>query len=69
MAASKKPRRKYRPRPVQTWLPGNIRTDIEIMGFFFSNKLASGTFDAIDSNTVAYLLNVCHKMAVDTGNA
>jgi len=68
MATSKKPRRKYRPRPVQTWLPGNIRMDIEIMGFFFTDKLASMTFDAIDSNTVAYLLNVCHKMAADTRN-
>ena len=68
MSASKKPRKKYRPRPIQTWLPGNIRRDIEIMGFFFHRKIASGTFDAIDSNTVAYLLNVCHKMAVDTNN-
>lgn len=54
-----------KPRPLQTWLENNIKTDIEIMGFFFANKLASGTFDAIDSNTVAYLLNVCHKLAVD----
>lgn len=68
MATSKKPRKKYRPRPIQTWLPGSVRTDIDIMGFFFTQKLASGTFDAIDSNTVAYLLNVCHKMAVDTNN-
>lgn len=54
-----------KPRPLQTWLEKNVKTDIEIMGFFFANKLASGTFDAIDSNTVAYLLNVCHKIAVD----
>ena len=69
MATSKKPRKKYRPRPVQTWLPPDIRMDIDIMSFFTADKLASGTFEAIDSNTVAYLLNVCHKMAVDTGNA
>ncbi|MBZ0105412.1 MAG: hypothetical protein K8H84_07245 [Sulfuricella denitrificans] len=68
MATPRKPRKKYRPRPIQTWLPGHIRTDIDIMGFFFTRKLASGTFDAIDSNTVAYLLNVCHKMAADTSN-
>lgn len=68
MATNKKPRKRRTIRPIQTWLPGNIRTDIEIMGFFFTNKLAAGTFDAIDSNTVAYLLNVCHKMAADTRN-
>lgn len=69
MATTKKPRKKYRPRPLQTWLPGNIRVDIEIMGYFFTDKLARGTFDEIDSNTVAYLLNVCQKMAVDTHNS
>lgn len=68
MATSKKPRKRRTIRPIQTWLPGNVRTDIEIMGFFFTNKLAGGTFDAIDSNTVAYMLNVCHKIATDTSN-
>jgi hypothetical protein len=69
MATTKKPRRKYRPRPLQSWLPSKIRVDIEIMGYFFTDKLAMGTFDEIDSNTVAYLLNVCHKIAVDTHNS
>ena len=69
MATTKKPRRKYRPRPLQTWLAPEIRIPIDIMGFFFTDKLASLTFDAIDSNTVAYLLNVCHKIAVDTRHA
>ncbi|WP_333710334.1 hypothetical protein [Malikia spinosa] len=69
MATTKKPRRKYRPRPLQTWLAPEIRVPIDIMGFFFTDKLASATFDAIDSNTVAYLLNVCHKIAVDTRHA
>lgn len=68
MATSKRPRKRRTKRPLQSWLSGSVRTDIEIMGFFFHNKLASGTFDALDSNTVAYLLNVTNKLAIDSGN-
>lgn len=68
MPATKKPRKRRTIRPLQSWLPRNVARDIEIIGYFFTRKLASGTFDMVDSNTVAYLLNVAHKLAIDHGH-
>jgi hypothetical protein len=68
MAGTKRPRKAYLPRPVHTWLPSEVRMHIDILGFFFTDKLARGTFDDIDSNTVAYLLNMCHYLAVQSRN-
>lgn len=68
MSTTKKPRRKYRPRPVASWLQSSLRMDIEIMGFFMADKLARAEFDEVDSNTAAYMLNMCHWLATEAGN-
>lgn len=60
-------RKKYRPKPIASWLPPEQRRDIEIIGHYFAPKLAAGMFDDMDGNTLAFALNVAHKMAVDTG--
>lgn len=60
-----KPRKKYRPKPVASWLPAEDRRAIEIIGHYFAPKLAAGLFDDIDANTLAYTLNLVRKMAVD----
>lgn len=60
-----KPRKKYRPKPVATWLSAKDRTAVELIGYYFAPKLAAGLFDEIDANTTAYTLNLARKMAVD----
>lgn len=60
-----KPRKKYRPKPIASWLSAEDRTAIELIGYYFAPKLAAGIFDEIDANTTAYTLNLARKMAVD----
>lgn len=65
MSRNAKPRKHYRPKPVQSWIPDNLRHDIEIMAHFMAPKLAAGLFDDIDGNTLAYMLNVARRIAIE----
>lgn len=68
MATNRKPRKSRTIRPVQSYLPKSIAGDIAIMGHLMPTKLSAGTFDALDSNTAAYLLNVCRVIAIKQGH-
>lgn len=68
MATNRKPRKPRIPRPVQSYLPKSIASDIAIMGHLMPTKLSAGTFDALDSNTCAYMLNVCRVIAAEHGH-
>lgn len=60
-------RSKYRSKPVADWMPARDRHNIETMAHFLAPKLAAGLFDDIDGNTLAYTLNLAHKLAADGG--
>lgn len=65
----KKRRKSYRgPKPVMSWLPRGERLDIAIMSHTMINKLASGLFDDLDANSMAYLINVVRRLGVQGGN-
>lgn len=68
MATNRKPRNARTIRPVKSYLPKPIANDISIMGHLMPVKLAAGTFDALDSNTAAYMLNVCRVIAIKQGH-
>lgn len=61
-------RSKYRPGPIAAWLPQSDRMTIEIMSRVMVDKLASGLFDELDANTVAYELNITRRLAVIGGH-
>lgn len=61
-------RSRYRPGPVAAWLPHSDRMTIEIMSRVMVDKLASGLFDELDANTVAYELNITRRLAVIGGH-
>ena len=67
MSRNAKPRKPYRARPVQSWLPADLRNDIEIMAHFLAPKLAAGMFGDIDGNTLAYMLNLARRIAIEGG--
>jgi len=67
MSRNAKPRKPYRARPVQSWLPADLRHDIEIMAHFLAPKLAAGMFGDIDGNTLAYMLNIARRIAIEGG--
>ena len=64
MSRNTKPRKPYKPKPVAHWFGRDARNDIEIMAHYFAPKLAAGLFDTVDGNTLAYLLNLCRRIAV-----
>ena len=57
-------RSSYRPGPIAAWLPKSDRMTIEIMSHVMVDKLVSGLFDDLDSNTIAYELNITRRLAV-----
>lgn len=67
MSRNAKPRKPYRAKPIQSWLPAALRHDIEIMAHFLAPKLAAGMFDDIDGNTLAYMLNLARRIAIEGG--
>lgn len=67
MSRNAKPRKQYRPRPLQSWIPTTLRNAVEIMAHFLAPKLAAGLFNDVDGNSLAYMLNVSRRMAVEGG--
>lgn len=58
MATSKKPRKKYKPRPIARPLADWQRRDIESAARIHVNKLWNGTLDAQGWNTIAAHFNM-----------
>lgn len=67
MATKKHPKKRnkaYRPKNVMAYVKPAEQLDYKIMSFFFTHKLAAGTFQDLDGQKLAYMLNVAHTVAV-----